>query len=248
MTVRNRPTTRRVGTTMAAAGMLAVGGLALTGGAAGAQGAAARAGGSPTFSHPLRIDNRYLPLTTYTRCELRGTDDEGVRERTVRTVLPRTKTFVVAGKPVETVVIEDRAYADGAIVEITIDYFAQADDGTVYYFGEQVKNIRDGLVVDTAGTWLYGRDTDRLGVAMPSRPRLGQQWHLEDVPGLTTESDRVEETGLRTKVGQRVMTDVIRVQEFIQPEGEVEYKLYASGVGVVAEYPPGGRLFFVGCR
>ena len=33
-----------------------------------------------------------------------------------------------------------------------------------------------------------------------------------------------------------------------QPEGEVEYKLYASGIGTVAEYPPGGRTVFVSCR
>ncbi len=83
---------------------------------------------------------------------------------------------------------------------------------------------------------------------MPARPTLGRQWHFEDVPGLTTESNRVEEVGLRTKVDGRVMTDVIRVQEFIQPEGAVEYKLYAAGVGSVAEYPPGAHVAFAGCR
>ncbi len=61
------------------------------------------------------------------------------------------------------------------------------------------------------------------------------------MPGITTESNRVEETGLRARAGGKLYTDVIRTQEFIQPEGEVEYKLYAPGVGLITEYPPDGR-------
>jgi len=203
---------------------------------------------TPTFSNPGTIDNRYLPLTKFTTCVLRGRAEDGARERSVKTILKRRKSFTVNGAEVKAVVLRDNAYEAGELVESTLDYFGQADDGTVYYFGEQVKNLRNGRVVNTKGTWLYGRDTDRLGVAMPNEPKLGQQWNFEDVPGLTTESNRVEETDLRTKVGKRILTDVIRIQEFIQPEGEVEYKLYASGVGTVAEYPPGGRTFFAGCR
>lgn len=245
-------TNRRRGQVGAVAGLLATGMLLSTYGqeaatrevAVGAPVAAA----TPTFSNPTTIDNRYLPLTKFTTCVMRGKADDGTRERSVKTVLKRRKAFTVEGQQVQTVVLRDNAYEDGELVESTFDYFGQSDEGTVYYFGEQVKNLRNGKVVNTNGTWLYGKDTDRLGVAMPNEPQLGQQWNFEDVPGLTTESNRVEETDLRTKVGKRVRTDVIRIQEFIQPEGEVEYKLYASGIGTVAEYPPGGRTFFVSCR
>jgi hypothetical protein len=44
------------------------------------------------------------------------------------------------------------------------------------------------------------------------------------------------------------VTDVIRIQEFIQPEGDVEYKTYAPGLGVIAEYPPDARVEHAGCR
>jgi len=233
---------------VAAAALLAVGVFAVTAGADPSTTIDRAWAGAPRFSHPGRIDNRYLPLTRRTRCELRGKADDGTRERSVKTVLERTKRFTVGGRRVEAVVIQDNAYEDTKLVESTLDYYAQADDGTVYYFGEQVKNLANGKVVDTHGTWLYGKDTDRLGIAMPARPTLGRQWHFEDVPGLTTESNRVEEVGLRTKVNGRVMSDVIRVQEFIQPEGAVEYKLYAAGIGSVAEYPPGARIALAGCR
>ena len=34
--------------------------------------------------------------------------------------------------------MEDRAYVDGQLEEIALGYFGQADDGAVYYFGEDV--------------------------------------------------------------------------------------------------------------
>jgi hypothetical protein len=98
--------------------------------------------------------------------------------------------------------------------------------------------------VNHHGSWLYGRDTDVLGVAMPADPQVGDQFRLEDVPGVTTESDRVEEAGMRARAGGRDFTGVIRIQEFVQRE----YKLYAPGTGVIVEYPPDGRIAFAGCR
>jgi hypothetical protein len=209
---------------------------------------AARAAAGPGFSRPTTIDNRYLPLTATRRCELRGTADDGTRERTVTTVLDRTRRFTVDGQRVDAAIIRDDAYEDGKLVERTRDYYAQGDDRTVYYLGEQVSNIRRGKVVNHSGSWLYGRDTDVLGVAMPAEPKVGDQYRFEDVPGVTTESNRVEEAGLRARVNGRLLTDIIRIQEFIQPEGEVEHKLYAPGVGLVVEYPPDGRTALVSCR
>jgi len=222
---------------------IAAAGIAAALGVGAALSAAQSAPPAPVFSHPATIDNRYLPLTAHHRCELRGGG-----EHVVRTVLERTKRFDVAGQSVDAVVIRDKSYEDGKLVERTFDYFAQSDDGTVYYLGEDVDNIRRGKVVNHHGSWLYGRDTDVPGVAMPPDPNVGDQWRFEDVPGITTESDRVEETGMRSLVDGRMFGDVIRIQEFTQPEGEVEYKLYAPGVGVIVEYPPDGRVAFTGCR
>jgi hypothetical protein len=226
---------------IAGAAVAALGGAAAVSGAQGGPAA-------PVFSDPDTIDNPYLPLTAHRRCTMRGRADDGTRERGVRTVLRRTKRFDVEGQRVDAAVIRDDAYEDGKLVERTLDYFAQADDGTVYYLGEDVDNYRRGKVVDHDGSWLYGRDTDVLGVSMPASPQLGDQWRFEDVPGVTTESDRVEETGLRARAVGRDFTGVIRIQEFVQPEGEVEYKLYAPGAGVIVEYPPDARIAFAGCR
>ncbi len=201
----------------------------------------------PGFSSPTTLDNPYLPLSKYKRCELRGRADDGTRERNTLTRLRRTRAFTVGEQRVEALIIRDRAYEDGRLVEDTLDYFAQADDGTVHYLGEHVDNIRRGRVVSHHGSWLYGRDTDVLGVIMPANPQVGDQWRSEDVPGITIESDRLEETGLRARAGGKLYTGVIRVSEFTQPEGEIEYKLYAPGVGLITEYPPDGRSVLHHC-
>jgi hypothetical protein len=209
---------------------------------------AAQADRALSFSNPRTIDNPYFPLTTRgRRCVMRGVSDEGERERSVLTVLNRTRRFRIGGRPVDALTVLDQAYEGGELVESTLDYYAQADNGTVYYLGEDVRNIANGRVANRRGSWLYGRDTDVPGVAMPADPKLGDQWHFEDVPGITTESNRIEEVGMRLRVGGRLYRDLIRVSEFIQPEGEVEWKIYARGVGILREFDPGGRGEFVGC-
>ena len=231
---------------------LATGGLAVLAasvvvGCGGSEARIAQAPAAPTFTDPRTIDNPYLPVTTHARCELSGENVDGEEERSIKTVLDGVKTFDAEGRRVDAVIVQDDAYEDSKLVETTLDYLAQADDGTVHYMGEQVKNLKDGKVVDTEGTWLYGKDTDRMGVAMPAQPTLGLQWRFEDVPGLTMESNRVEEVGLRAKVDGRIITDAIRVSEFIQPEGETEHKVYAPGIGSIAEYSPDAQVQYAGC-
>ena len=50
------------------------------------------------------------------------------------------------------------ADSDDRIDEVALDYFAQADDGSVWYLGEDVSNCQNGVVADHSGTWLAGRD------------------------------------------------------------------------------------------
>jgi hypothetical protein len=83
---------------------------------------------------------------------------------------------------------------------------------------------------------------------MPARPRVGTRWRLEDVPGITVESDEVVARIPRARVRGRTYVDLIRVREFLEPERKVEYKLYARGVGVVRELPGDGRVELVGCE
>ena len=76
---------------------------------------------SAAFSDPTAIDNPYLPVTKFHRCTYRGEED-GARQVIKRTVLDRTKTFVVDGRPVQAVVVKDRVREDGKLIENTRDF------------------------------------------------------------------------------------------------------------------------------
>jgi hypothetical protein len=199
-----------------------------------------------SFSDPTKIDNPYAPLTEFERCTLEG-ESEGEKEKVVRTLLDETKTFTYEGEEIEVAVIEDRNFTEGELVELTLDYFGQSDDGTVHYFGEDVKNYENGKLTDTEGSFLYGKDTDFLGILMPADPQVGDQWKFENAPPITVESDTVKKELPQAKVGGKTYKDVIVVEERIQPDDEIEDKLYARGIGNIQELPPDGEAHLVKC-
>jgi hypothetical protein len=86
------------------------------------------------------------------------------------------------------------AYSGGRILEVALDWYAQADDGSVWYFGEDVFNYEDGVVADTHGTWLAGRDGPP-GMIMPANPAGDQVYRPENIPGLVFEEVTVKSTG-----------------------------------------------------
>ena len=206
---------------------------------------AERPASGPEFSDPTRIDNPYAPLTEFRRCVLEGTSDEG-SERVVRTLLDRTEPFEVGGRQVDVAVVEDRAFIDGELAERTLDCFAQADDGTVHYFGEDVDNYENGELANHDGSFRFGEDTDHLGVLMPPDPQVGDEWYFENAPPITVEEDRVTAKLPSAEVAGERYEDVIRVRELIDGE-EIEPKLYARGVGVIQELPPDGEAHLVRC-
>jgi hypothetical protein len=187
---------------------------------------------APVFSHPTNITNKYVPLSTLKMDVLKGRSVKHTF-RVERTLLNGTKTFRIGKQTVMALIVEDRDYADGVLEEITKDYFAQGDDGTVYYLGEDVDNYRGGKVVGHSGAWLYGKQTKKLGVLMAASPHVGVKWQLETVPGVTLEDDNVVSVNETVVTPLGTYRNCVKVRE--TTADEVEYKYYAPGVGVVWE-------------
>jgi hypothetical protein len=184
----------------------------------------------PKFSHPRAITNPWLPLGTLTQDVL-----ENEAERVERTVRPEHhKSFKIGDQTVEALAVEDREYEDGELKEVTLDYFAQADDGVVYYLGEDVDEFRHGKVVGHSGGWLLGRDTRQPGVLMPAQPKIGDKFRSEDVPGITREDDEVVSVSETVTVSTGTYQNCVKIKES-PSDGKTEYKLYAPGVGCVKE-------------
>src|SRR5207244_1957123 len=83
-----------------------------------------------------QIDNPYFPLAPGTTYQYTGSKDDRAAVD-LFTVTDQTK--VILG--VTTRVIHDRLYLDGVLAEETFDWFAQDDEGTVWYFGEDTKQL-----------------------------------------------------------------------------------------------------------
>ncbi len=182
----------------------------------------------PTFSHPTRITNPLFPITT-TR-HMVGLGEEGTtRLRHETTLLDRTRTIRWNGQDVEVIVSQFVAYGDERIIEIAIDYFAQGDDGAVWYFGEDVTNYEDGQIKDHNGTWLAGKDGPP-GMIMPAHPKVGDIYRPENIPGVVFEETTVKAVGLTVSGPSGAVSGAIRVEEHPM-NADVETKVYAPGYG-----------------
>lgn len=196
------------------------------------------------FSNPRRITNPYLPLGSLKQDILEGTED-GHKIRIERTVKPDVhKTFTIGDKTIGSLAVEDREIKDGELEEVAMDYFAQANDGTVLYLGEDVDEYKDGKVVGHSGSWLLGKDTKTPGVIMPARPRVGATFKSEDVNSEIHEDDEVVSASESVKVPAGSYSNCIKVKETLA-EGDVEYKYFAFGIGCVREVPKDGNVVLI---
>jgi hypothetical protein len=131
--------------------------------------------------------------------------------------------------------VEDREFdAAGNLKEVTLDYFAQDDECNVYYLGEDVDVYKNGRVSGHSGAWLLGRDTQTPGLLMPAHPKVGDKFKSEDAPPITWEADEVISVSETMTVPAGTFSNCVKIKERAS-DGGTEFKLYAPGVGVIAE-------------
>ena len=185
--------------------------------------------GEPSFSDPTTVDNPLFPISNLHSAILLG-NDEGHPLRIETVLLPEPKVIDVDGQQVETLVSQFVAYLDGRIHEVALDWYAQDDDGNVWYFGEDVFNYEDGVVADTDGTWIAGEDGPP-GMIMPADPQAGQAYRPENIPDFVFEEVVVKTVDL-TVDGPRGPVDgaIIGTENHLL-EGHYEDKTFAPGYG-----------------
>jgi hypothetical protein len=182
----------------------------------------------PKFSDPTTITNPLFPVSSQESVLLLGRVD-GQPFRTEVTLLPFTRIIEWEGMLVETLVSQYAAYLDGRLHEVAYDFYAQADDGSVWYFGEDVFNFGDGAIVDTHGTWLAGKDGP-AAMIMPGDPQIGDVYRPENIPGLVFEEVTVK-TVDQTLDGPFGPIEGGLLIEELHMDGATEGKSFAPGYG-----------------
>jgi hypothetical protein len=194
---------------------------------------------TPAFGNPTSITNPLHP-TSQVRQTIYGGHVDGKPFRTEVSLLPVTKPIVWQGKTVDTAVIQYVAYLDGRIHEVAIDRYAQADDGSVWYFGEDVFNYDDGKVADTNGTWVAG-DATPAAMIMPAHPQVGNVYRPENAPGIAFEEVRVAKIDQQVDGPSGKISGAIEVNE-LHMDGTREGKVFAPGYGEFSTGSQGGDL------
>jgi hypothetical protein len=183
---------------------------------------------APTFSDPTHVTNPLHPTTGLHSAVMVGRSD-GSPFRVEITLLPGTKTIEWDGRIIEALESQYVAFVDGRIQEVALDWYAQADDGSVWYLGEDVFNYEDGLVADTHGTWIAGKDGPGAMI-MPGAPRVGDVYRPENIPGLVYEEVTVRSTGVTVAGPTGPVPGAIIVDE-LHMDGSHEDKTFAPGYG-----------------
>jgi hypothetical protein len=209
----------------------------------------------PVFSDPLSIDNELFPFAAGGVKVYLGRSD-GEHLAVVDLYLEETRLFDLDGTPVECAILQETEFEGGQIKEISRNYFAQADDGGVWYFGEVVDDYEDGVVVDHEGSWLVGGPTDPSdppetadapapALFMPADPQVGDTWKPEDLFPLVDETVEMIADDVKVKVPAGKFEDAIKVKETSQLDDGFEHKWYVPGLGFVKAKEPGEQLAYV---
>ncbi len=182
----------------------------------------------PRFSDPTAITNPLFPVSRQASVLLLGRVD-GEPFRTEVTLLPEPRIIEWDGQVIEALVSQYTAFLGGRIEEVAYDFYAQADDGSVWYLGEDVFNFRDGMIADTHGSWIAGRDGPGAMI-MPADPQVGDVYRPENIPGFVFEEVTVERVDETVDGPFGPVEGALRIEE-LHMDGATEEKTFAPGYG-----------------
>ena len=182
----------------------------------------------PSFSNSTSITNPLFPISRLRSVVLLGhVDDKPFRTET--TLLPGTRTVTWNGERIRVLVSQYMAYLDGRLEEVALDRYAQADDGSVWYLGEDVFDYRRGAIAFTEGTWLAGREGPGAMI-MPAEPKMGDVYRTENAPGIVFEEVTVKSVS-ETVSGPRGAVEGAMIASELHSDASREDKLFAPGYG-----------------
>ena len=177
------------------------------------------------FHHPLKIDNKYFPLKPGTTFVYKGTK-EGDPTRDTFEVTSKVK--VIAG--ITTREIHDKLFTKGVLTESTQDWFAQDDNGNVWYFGEFTTDFSSGGSHE--GSWQAGVKGAKAGIIMEAQPKVGDTYNQEVAKGVAEDKATVLSLNDKVCVTYGCFTHVLKTKEFTPLEpGKEENKFYAQNIG-----------------
>jgi len=183
------------------------------------------------FSQLVSSFNPWFPLEPGLSTTITGESAEGT-EVILWEVTDRKKLI----QGVTATVVRDRVWLEGELIEDTDDWFAQDNDGNVWYMGEDVKNYRDGVLTDRHGSWEHGVDGAMAGIIMYANPRVGHIYRQEYYQGEAEDVGEVLALNETVDVPYGTLTGCVKTEDTTPLEPDVlEHKFFCPDIGGVLE-------------
>jgi len=176
-------------------------------------------------------DNYFLPLTPGLFQIL---ETPSHRVKVVVTVTDKTK--IVDG--VETRVVTEVEYHNGALTEVTKNYEAiSKKTNAVYYFGEDATQYKDGQAVGHKGSWLAGENGAQFGMLMPGVPLLNAKFLQENAAPIALDRSQIIEEGVAIDTPAGTLKNCLRVYDTdgLDKQAPPENKIYCHGIGNIVD-------------
>ncbi|HEX6281119.1 MAG TPA: hypothetical protein VFZ67_02720 [Nitrososphaera sp.] len=183
-----------------------------------------------TFSSTGR--NPFFILEPNYQLVLSG-EEPGEAAEVAITVLNETRDV----NSTETRVVEERETLGGELVEVSRNFFAICEEtNSVFYFGEEVDDYENGILIAHEGAWLAGEGANKAGVIMPGTILLGARYYQEIAPDVALDRAEIIDMGEVIQTPSGAFTDTLITQETNPLEPDVaELKYYAAGIGLIQE-------------
>lgn len=175
-----------------------------------------------------RVDHPYNPLPIGARWVYQAETDEGLERGVVR-VLEGTKDLWGTRARI----VRDTVRLDGELIEDTLDWFAEDDEGNVWYMGERTTAYEDGEPAGHEGSWKSGVHGALPGVVMLEEPIVGCRYRQEYLAGEAEDWARVVALDQTVTVPAGTFTGCIKTRERSAIDTTAdEFKYYCAGVGM----------------
>jgi hypothetical protein len=187
------------------------------------------------FAASADVNHRWYPLQPGDRLDYRGSSlEDGERLNHGVTIIVTDLVKEIDGVP--NVVVWERDYTDGELVETELALFAQDRDGHIWHMGEYPEEWEDGELVATPA-WVHGIAGATAGITIAAQPETGTPAYAQGFapkPINWEDHGKVYKTGQQTCVPADCYSDVVVIEEF-EPSIEQAWqdKYYAPGIGVV---------------
>lgn len=184
------------------------------------------------FTASTTFTNPYFPALPGKKYIFEGQSPDGL-ERVEETRLATTKTIM----GITCIIIHVKEYLNGTLTEETHDWYAQDNDGNVWYFGEEVDNYNpNGIIKNHAGSWEAGVDGAKPGLIMPANPQAGFTYREEYYFNHAEDEAEISATGLTVSIPYGNFTNCIKTRNWTELEpDQLENKYYAPGTGLLKE-------------